>query len=260
MSRLPDIQRAFQQYLLAGDPDIESLVVGTERVSIETRLGIYGNGYRARLIEALEATYPVLAQLLGESDFQDLGSRYVEAHTSTFFSIRYYGDRMADFLAGDPQYAKAPVLAEIARWEWAMAAVFDAADAEPIDVSAFAGLVPEEWAQLRFEWTPAIEILELQWNAPEIWKAVTGETPPPDPAIGDKSLKWLVWRNSLQIFFRQLSEDEAAAIAASRAARSFGDLCLLLCEHLPESDASLQAAGFLRGWVQSGLIAGIIRA
>ena len=112
MSRLPDIQEAFQRFLLAGDSaEIGSLVVGTQRVPIETRLGIYGDGYRSRLIEALQTTFPVLANLLGETDFQSLATQYVNAHDSTFFSIRYYGDQMADFLAGDAEYSKAPILA-----------------------------------------------------------------------------------------------------------------------------------------------------
>jgi len=266
VSRLPDIQDAFQRYLLAGDADIHSHVVGTQRVPIEARLAIYGDGYRSRLIEALEATFPVLAELLGETDFQELGTRYVAAHESTFFSIRYYGDRMAEFLSADPRYAKAPVLAEIARWEWAMAAVFDAADADPVDVGAFAALAPEDWAQLRFEWIPAIEILELEWNTSQIWKAVTegsGDDAEPgnsavlEPVLADAPVSYLIWRQSLQIYFRPLAPTEAAIIAAARAGQSFGELCLLLCEHLPDSEASLQAAGYLRGWVQSGLIAAV---
>ena len=52
MTRLPQIQDAFQGYLLRGDDAVEALVVGTERVPIATRLSIYGDGYCSRLIEA----------------------------------------------------------------------------------------------------------------------------------------------------------------------------------------------------------------
>ena len=252
VSRLADIQEAFQRFLLAADSDIESHVVGTERVSVQTRLGIYGDGYRSRLIEVLESSYPVLANLLGEADFHALATKYVATHESTFFSIRYYGDELADFLAADAEYSQAPLLAELARWEWAMAAAFDAADAEPIDSSAFAQVAPEDWAELRFEWSPSVQVMPLEWNVPGLWKAVTGETERPEPIL--EPVSWLIWRRELQIFFRPLAAQEAAVIAASRAGQSFGELCVLLCEHLDESEASLHAAGFLRGWVQSGLI------
>ena len=254
MSRLPDIQDAFQRFLLAGDPDIGSHVVGTQRVPVETRLGIYGDGYRSRLIEVLQTSFPVLANLLGEADFHELAAKYVNTHESTFFSVRYYGDELADFLASDAEYAKAPLLAELARWEWAMAAAFDAADAEPIDIAALAQVAPEEWAELRFGWSPSVQVLELEWNAPQLWKAVTEETERPDPSLNPKPASWLIWRRDLQIYFRPLGEEEAAVIAAARAGQSFGELCVRLCEHLDENEASLHAAGFLRGWVQAGLI------
>jgi hypothetical protein len=252
VSRLADIQEAFQRFLLAADSEIESHVVGTDRVPVQTRLGIYGDGYRSRLIEVLASTYPVLANLLGEADFQTLGEKYVATHESTFFSVRYYGDQLADFLAADAAYSQAPLLAELAKWEWAMAAAFDAADAEPIDSAVIGQVPPQEWAELRFEWSPSVQLIALEWNVPELWKAVTAETERPEPSL--EAASWLIWRRELQIYFRPLATEEAAVIAASRAGQSFGELCVLLCEHLDESEASLHAAGFLRGWVQSGLI------
>jgi hypothetical protein len=284
VSRLPDIQEAFQRFLLDGDPEISSHVVGTERVPVQTRLDIYGGGYRARLAEALEASFPVLAHLLGEADFHTLAWKYIAAHESTFFSIRYYGDRMAEFLAAESEYAKAPLLAELARWEWAMADAFDAADDAPVDTDAIAQVAPEEWAGLCFDWSPSVRVLQLEWNVPEIWKAVTeggsgasraaaadadvaggaqtgaaqadtdAVASPPEPRLEPAS--WLIWRRDLQIYFRELSAEEAAAIVASRAGQSFGELCVALCEHLDEAEAPGHAAGFLRGWVQSALIVG----
>jgi hypothetical protein len=253
VSRLPDIQEAFQRFLLDGDSAIASQVVGTHRVPVGTRLGIYGDAYRSRLIEALESSFPVLAELLGEADFYTLASKYVATHESTFFSIRYYGDRMAEFLAADAEYSKAPLVAELAKWEWAMAAAFDAADTEPIDTDALSRIAPEDWAELRFEWSPSVQVLDLEWNVPAIWKAVTEESSErPEPSL--EPTRWLIWRRDLQIYFRPLAPEEAAAIAASMGSQTFGELCVVLCEHLDESEAARHAAGFLRSWVQSGLI------
>jgi hypothetical protein len=146
------------------------------------------------------------------------------------------------------------LLAELARWEWAMAAAFDAADAEPIDTAALAQVAPEDWAELRFEWSPSVQLVALEWNVPELWKAVTEDAERPEPSLNPQPASWLIWRHELQIYFRPVAAAEAAVIAASSAGQSFGELCVLLCEHLDESEASLHAAGFLRGWVQSGLI------
>ena len=255
MSRLPQIQGDFQHFLLHGDASVvEPHVMGTTRVPIATRLSIYGDGYRSRLIEALEANFPVLSELLGEGDFESLGTEYVNAHPSPFFSIRYYGNALADFLTREPRYARAPVLAELARWEWAMTEVFDAADAEPIGPDALARTPPQRWAELRFQWHPSIRRLALSWNAPQIWKAVSEDTEPPEVALSPEPVEWLLWRQDSRTYFRSLQPMEAVTLDAARQGQPFGELCALLFQELGEAQAPTKAAGFLREWVESGLV------
>ena len=258
MSRLPQIQHDFQSYLLRGDSAaIETHVVGTERVPVATRLSIYGDGYRSRLVEALSANFPVLSELLGEADFATLAAAYIGTHDSPFFSIRYYGDGLADFLASEPEYAGAPVLAELARWEWAMTEVFDAADADPIGADDLARVAPDEWGELRFDWHPSIRRLALAWNAPQIWKAVSDEDAPPEVALSAEPAQWLLWRRELRTYFRSLQPGEAVALDAAGAGQSFGELCERLCAEFGEAEAPAKAAGFLRDWAQSGLLTAV---
>ena len=258
MSRLPEIQGDFQTYMLGGEAAaIERHVVGTARVPVATRLSIYGDGYRTRLIEALEANFPVLSKLLGDHDFANLGSAYVRAHDSPFFSIRYYGDALAQFLATDPEYSGAPVLAELARWEWMMTEVFDAADAEPIPIEALARVKPEEWAELRFDWHPSLRRLALVWNAPQTWKAVTDDEEPPELELSPAPVEWLLWRQDLRTYYRSLAPPEIMALDAARDGESFGELCGLLSAELGETQAPARAAGFLRAWIESGLIVAV---
>ena len=254
MSRLPQIQGDFQSYLLRGDGAIEAHVVGTERVPVATRLGIYGDGYGARLVEALQANFPVLTELLGEADFEKLGTAYVRSHDSQFYSIRYYGNALADFLATDSEYEGAPVLAELARWEWAMTEVFDAADADAIGVSDLANVAPDDWADLRLEFHPSVRRLNLAWNAPQIWKAVSEGEDVPEVVFNAEPVRWLLWRQELRTYFRSFEPGEAQAFEAAREGQSFGELCAVLCDECGEAQAPATAAGFLRGWVESGLL------
>ena len=254
MSRLPQIQGDFQSYLLRGDPAIETHVVGTDRVPIATRLGIYGDGYVARLAEALQSSFPVLSELLGEADFEKMAAAYVRSHDSAFFSIRYYGDGLADFLGSEAEYSGAPVLAELARWEWTMTEVFDAADAVSVGVSDLASVAPDEWADLRFELHPSVRRLALAWNAPQIWKAVTDAMDVPEVEFSPEPVAWLLWRRDLRTYFRSFQPGEAQALEAAREGQSFGELCDLLCAEFGEAQAPAAAAGFLRDWVESGLL------
>lgn len=265
MPRLQQIQDEFQSFLLRGDCAIEDRVVGTSRVPVATRLAIYGGGYGARLIEALQTNFPMLARLLGESDFEKLAAEYIRTHDSTFASIRYYGDGLEQFLKHEPAYASVPVLAEMARWEWAMTEVFDSADAVPVEPAAMAQVSPEQWADLRFEWHPSIRRLALAWNVPQLWKALAShdgdsdtESERPEVTLADGEGSWLLWRNELEIFFRSLTPAEAVALDRARAGGTFGEVCDVLCGYTDEAAVGLQAAGFLREWLQAGLITGIL--
>jgi hypothetical protein len=257
VSALAGVQREFQDYLLRGDTTVEARVVGTARVPVATRLQIYAGAYRSRLGEALANNYPVLAKLLGESDFQALAADYIAAHDSPFFSIRYYGDALAKFLATHEDYTAAPVLAELAQWEWAMTSVFDAADAAPLDAAALARLPPQQWAQLRFRWHASVQRLALWWNVPQLWQALSDDLERPAMALAARPLQWLLWRENLTSYFRSLSKPEAAALDAARSGWPFGELCTLLCEEVGDGEAAAQAAALLRGWISCGLIVGV---
>jgi hypothetical protein len=256
VAKLGQVLEDFQAHVLHGDPGIEQHVRGTERVPVATRLAIYRDAYGARLIEALATAYPVLAELLGEHDFDELGAAYVQAHDSPFFSIRHYGHELPGFLATHPRYAAAPVLSELARWEWTLAEVFDAADGEPIDADTLAQIPPESWAELRFTWHPALRRLQLAWNAPQIWKAASSGDERPAPRLEPAPVEWLLWRCNLKTYFRSLSTAESAALDAARHDGSFGELCELLSRYVEAAQAPAQAAAFLRTWLAAGLILG----
>jgi len=254
VSALARLQREFQDYLLRGDTAVETQLIGTTRVPIATRLGIYATAYRSRLAEALESNYPVLAKLLGEADFAALAADYIAAHDSPFFSIRYYGDALAKFLATREDYAAAPVLAELAQWEWAMTAVFDAADVAPLGAEDLARIPAPQWAQLRFRWHPSVQRLTLLWNVPQLWRALSEDGERPLMTQAAAPGQWLLWRENLTTYFRSLPSTEASMLDAARSGWPFGELCALLCEELGESEAPAQAAALLRGWIGSGLI------
>jgi hypothetical protein len=254
MSTLARVQREFQDYLLSGDPAVEARVLGSASVPVTTRLQIYAGAYRSRLAEALESNYPVLAKLLGESDFDALAADYIAAHDSPFFSIRYYGDALATFLATREEYAAAPVLAELAQWEWAMTSAFDAADAPPLTADALARFAPAQWAQLRFRWHPSVQRLTLWWNVPQLWQALSEDAERPAMTLAAAPVQWLLWRENLTTYFRSLAKTEASVLDAARSGWPFGELCTLLCEQIGDAEAPAQAAVLLSGWVTSGLI------
>jgi hypothetical protein len=254
MSNLARIQWDFQEYLLHESGAVHAHIVAVGPLPVTTRLGLYAHAYGARMRGALESNYPAVAKVLGEAGFAELAEEYIASHDSRFFSIRYYGHALAHFVATEPSYRSLPFLPDLAQWEWTMAEVFDAADADLLGASQLADRQPAEWASLRLTFHPSVRVLSLTWNAPQMWQALMDDAERPRARQERQPVTWLLWRRELREMFRPLSEAEQQALSAARAGESFGGLCLLARDHFREDEAVTQATAWLRDWVDSGLI------
>jgi hypothetical protein len=257
--RLRQLQRDLQRHLLGEPSAITDAIVDAPPLPVADRLDIYRNGYRVRLIEALDETYPILHAVLGDEVFQALGEEFVAAQPSVHRSIRWYGGELAEFLRLRSPFAEQPILAELALLEWTLAEVFDAADANPKPRAAFSAIDASAWSELRFQFHPSLRRLHLQWNTAAVWQALSGDrdAPPPDPACADQPMPWLLWRQNLQNYFRSMAADEAAALDAALRGATFAEVCAALGPWLPEDEIPLRAAGLLGLWADSGIIVGI---
>ncbi len=259
MSALTALQRDLQHHVLNGDSAIAAAVNGTPAVPVSTRLAVYSNAYRIRLAEALGANVPQLKQLLGDEQFGAIASRYVDEHPSQFASIRWFGDRLAEMLA--QSHASQPWLAELAHWEWALAAAFDAQDADIVGVECLAAVAPDDWADLQLEFHPSVRPLQLTTNAQALFKALSEEQPAPHPTILPQPQSWLMWRqNDLKTQYRSLEPAEVAALAEVRAGGTFGAMCEALCEWHDADEVPLLAAGMLKRWLVEEMLTAVAPA
>jgi hypothetical protein len=257
MPPLRQLQSDLQKYLMGETSDIADAIVDAPPLPIEARLGIYRNAYQVRLIEALDDTYPALHAVLGDEEFAALGEAFVAAQPSVHRSIRWYGGELAHFLAHHPPYSEQPIFAELARLEWTLAEVFDAADAEPQPRAALAAVEPTAWGDLHFEFHPSLRRLHLQWNTAAVWQAMSRDATPPEPLCAEQPAPWLLWRRELQNYFRCMTAEEAAALDCALRGATFGEMCAALREWLPEEEIPLHAASLLATWADSGIIVAI---
>ena len=255
--RLRELQEQLQTHLLFGDPRIAQHIVGTPRVNVPTRLAIYSDAYRLRLLEALRVDFPALHTLAGDAEFECIGRAYLHAHPSGHFSIRYFGQHLAGFLRQDARWRALPVFAEMAAFEWALGLSFDAFDSPQIGVEDVAAIPPGGWAHMRLDLHPSLQRLDLLWNVPGLWKAIEEAQPPQAPVAAGYPLAWIIWRRDLKNFFRSASVDEACALDLLRQGESFAAMCEGLCEWIDEAQVAGQAARYLHRWVQDGLVSRI---
>lgn len=254
MSNLARLQRDLQAHVIESDDVIISAIDSTGDIPAATRLKIYSDAYRLRLIEALEANYPVLAKLLGDEAFGRMTQEYLAIHPSRHFSIRWFGHRLPEFLREFADYSDKPWLAELAEWEWKIAAAFDAADATPLSVDDIAQVTPDNWAELRFTLHPSVQRVSLSTNVVTIVKSAADDIALPSPAPLDANVNWLIWRNSLAVQYRSLEPAEAAALDAIATGATFGGMCEAIAHLVDEEAAPLMAATFLKNWLGDQLL------
>jgi hypothetical protein len=228
------------------------------------RLGVYRHAYRARLAEALADNFEILALALGDEAFAALADAYITAHPSTRPSIRWFGHRLAEFMAGavahDDSLVPHPAFVDLARMDWALRAAFDAADAPALGREALAGRAPQDFAALRFVAHPSVQQVALDWAIEAAWRALRehdpasgGEPELPPPEHRPHAL--LVWRRGLDTVWRSLDDAEAALLASLTAGEHFSRVCERAAAiEAGDVDPATRAATALAQWLDEGLI------
>lgn len=256
MSQLAADQQAFQSHLTTGSAEVKASIVGDDKATANTRLEVYYQAYRLRLVEVLQNDFTGVHALLGTDAFRDMALRYIGEHPSEHPSVRWFGRQLGAFLSLPP-YAGHPELAEMARFEWAWGHAFDAADLPAAGADVVTTVAPEAWAGLRVTAHPSLQRLDLVYNVPALFEAATRDESPP-PLVGESAaLPWVLWRRDLIVHWRSLDADEAWALDAARQGQCFGDLCAGLCGWHDVDAVPMRAASLLRTWLEEGLLSGV---
>ena len=254
MSALADLQGDFQAFVLDGGDAILPRIAGDTAGHADTRLAIYRDGYRLRLLEALATDYEALKASVGDDAFDAPVPRLhrsapVDLPQSAL--VRRIPRRIPARHCAVGGHAGA-VGAGAFRVGAGLA--FDAPDHAVVSFDTFATLPPEAWATLRLQAHAAVQLLDLKTNAPLVRKALDAEAALPAFEVAPATTTWLVWRQAHCVHYRSLGEAEAWALKALQDGASFPEICEGLCRWLAAEEAGPQAAGWLRGWVDSALL------
>lgn len=257
-------QRRFQALLIQGGEASASLL----RVGSERGLQVYQHAYRSRLLAALRDNYPVLLQAMGDDSFDALGHAYLDAHPSTEPSIRWFGHRLAEFMAGVfAEQLGHPAFVDVARMDWALRGAFDAADDPALTAQALQGLAAEAWAGLRLQPRAATRLLPLDWAVEPAWAALarhqaavdaaigSGEDLPGEPELPEPEVlahQLLIWRPALETRWRSLDEAEATLVAALFGGASIAELGVLAAGLHGEAQAPAVLSQTLQRWLAEG--------
>ena len=255
---LIEIQNNFQDYLLDQSQPIIAEIVSTPKIQAQTRMDVYENAYRLRLIETLTDNFIGLNGLAGDVQFEKIARQYIDAVPSTHKNIRWYGDHLASFLRDTTPWNTEPTLAEMADVDWHILLAFDAPNAVRIDEQTIMSLPAQAWESLRFDFHPSLNRLDVSHNVFKFRKQLLSESE--DIAAPEKFeylTAWVIWRHQLKQLYRSMDVDEAWALDQAMLGTSFPVLCEGLCEWIDPEHAAARAAGFLKQWVTDGLISAV---
>ena len=201
---IPELQRVFMAHLLtaptvaqpiAADPDLQALLTDVNPHG----LGIYRNAYTARLVGVLQSDHAKLLGLVGQTAFAEFARRFIEQHPSQVRSLRYFGNRLPEFL-GQQTQPHAGLLAELCAFERLLLDVYDAPDAERIGFAHIAGLATEQWPGLGLEFHPSLRLFDSPHGAVGCWQQLhAGNSVDVDAPGTSHPGVWRLWRNAERV-------------------------------------------------------------
>ncbi|WP_288758766.1 DNA-binding domain-containing protein [uncultured Brevundimonas sp.] len=207
-------------------------------------VAVYRNTAMKGRIDALEANYPTVSQLVGSDWFRAAAREFVEAQPGDDPVLAAYGEGFADWLARFEPAREMAYLAPVARLDRAWTEAHLAPDARALDARQAAALgLALTGAPARLH--PSARLFWFDWTAPSLWLAHR------DPQSGAE-LAWrtqpeglLIHRPAAEVRARRLSRAEWAFLDAGRKGRAFGVAALSAQSAQPGLDVPALFAGLI---------------
>jgi hypothetical protein len=231
--------------LTAGD--LESMVVGDERLEALARLDVYANMYFYRILEVLRGDYPRLTAALGDPAFHNLITDYLVACRPRHPSIALAGDRLPEFLASHALGAERPWLVPLASLERAYTELFDGPDAATLGLDDVRALAPPALAALPLGLVPCHRILVHPFAIDPLWRA-TGEQ-----AAAAKREVLLVWRQDIEVYHRVIDAEEQALLELAGKGTTLQHLCEQIAAESTEEGAH-KVFNLVGRWLADGMV------
>jgi hypothetical protein len=173
--------------------ELEAVIRRSKSLTAAERMAIYANAYYARLLECLEAFFPVLKSALGEEVFASFAFEYLQRYPSKSYTLDRLGESFARFLdetRPGPEAGGWPdFLIDLATLEWNIHQVFDGPGVEfqpLLTAEALQAFPVERFAESRLVPVPCLRLLAFRYPVNAYYTAARTaeegeEVPIPDP-------------------------------------------------------------------------------
>lgn len=252
MPPLAELQRAFRDAILAEDTLCLAPEIEPDGLTPERRIAVYRNNTFASLTEALKVTFPVVCRLVDVRFFAYAAHDFIAAHPPRHGRLHAYGAAFPRFLDGFGPARSLPYLADVARFEWAMAEAFHEADALPLDPSALTTIDLASVERVRFIPHPTVRLLASRWPIDRIWNANQPDAANTTIALDAGGVALVVQRPRLEVVYRSLTTGAFALLRWLAAGQPLGDAA----ERALAEDPSLDLQSALLDHLVAGTFSG----
>jgi hypothetical protein len=217
----------------------EDLMKAGDNLSSAERLELYHRQYWFRVLDSVAEDFPILRKVAGEEKFWEMMEAYLRAFPSGSFTLRHLGRSMAEFVAGwdGLDETRRRWFSALARLEYAVMEVFEAAEREP--------LPPDRLADAELELQPHVRLLELPVPADlcRTWDSFTPRE--------EELTRLAVWRGEQGAHMQRLDPVEFVLLGRLRAGGTLPELFAEPVDPEPTPDEVRQwfSAWQSRGWI-----------
>lgn len=173
MSQLREMQQAFAEAIVERKYHAATAAMATDRSALRS-VALYRRLIRNNFVQVLKITYPVLSRFVGDCYFGFLARGYIKNYPSTSGDLFPYGRHLPALLNG---VHISPLLAELARLEWACHEVYQAADSPPLSHDQLHALASVDPSQVTFHVHAALRLLSFPFPVHRVWLALQPEAP-----------------------------------------------------------------------------------
>ncbi|MBV6656379.1 MAG: putative DNA-binding domain-containing protein [Devosiaceae bacterium] len=222
-------QGAFAHALRAPDAPVPHGIARANGADPTEAFNIYRNNVVASLADALQAAFPITAQMLGDGLSRALTADFARAHPPRSPVLGGYGAGFPRYLANHEATKSRPFLAEMALLERLYLDSYHAADAAALDGATLAALDPETLSAGRLVLHPATRLVRFRFPIAEMHAieqaAMRGEDVGAARSALDlrRGSQALITRPAYQVSVNGISPGASAFLKACEAGDSFAD-------------------------------------
>jgi hypothetical protein len=242
MPALAELQRAMGRSMLANDAASRALPAAWFNGDATAGLKVHRNTIVGACCAALRLSFPTVERVLGAPLFENIAAQFVRAHSPSRPALDEYGAGFPGFVALHAASVDAPLLRELAEYDWHFERVAHAR-ADQFNESPSAQLD----GGLRLRFAASLRLFDTHYAIDDMRNDCGSNTTP-----GSKRTLAL-WRREQGVAVAILRAPAAAFVAALLSGRSL-EQALTAAAELSSGDEAMIAAVIAAEVLQAGFV------